>query len=87
MQCPECESSEYIKHGRTHYGKQRYKCKACGRQYVEGSEYRHISPEDWELVDKLILEKLPLAGIARVMGISERHLQSYVNRKQESLTR
>ena len=39
------------------------------------------------MVDKLLLEKLPLAGIARVTGISESHLQAYVNRKLESVPR
>ncbi len=83
MQCPQCGSEQHIKNGRTYYGKQRYQCKDCKRQYVEGSEYRHISLEDWALVDKLLLEKLSLAGIARVTGISMSYLQDYVNRKLE----
>ncbi|PSP04430.1 MAG: IS1 family transposase, partial [Cyanobacteria bacterium QS_7_48_42] len=35
------------------------------------------STQDW--IDKLLLEKIPLAGIARVAGVSEPWLQSYVN--------
>ncbi len=81
MHCPQCGSEEYTRYGRTHHGKQRFKCKACGRQYIEGSQYQHISQETWELIDKLLLEKIPLAGIVRVTGISESHLQNYVNRK------
>jgi len=87
MQCLECGSERHIKNGRTYYGRRRYQCKDCKRQYVEGSEYQYISPEIWELVDKLLLEKLPLAGIARVTEISESHLQNYVNRKLESVPR
>jgi insertion element IS1 protein InsB len=87
MQCPKCGSERYIKNGCTYYGKQRYQCKDCKRQYVEGSEYQHILPETWELVDKLLLEKIPLAGIARITNISESHLQNYVNRKLESVHR
>lgn len=85
MRCPACESESYVKNGHTHYGKPRFKCKACGRQFVEGSQYQHITQETWELIDKLLLEKVPLAGIVRVTGISERHLQNYVNRKFESI--
>lgn len=33
-----------------------------------------------DLIDKLLLEKIPLAGIAKVTGVSERWLQSYVNK-------
>jgi hypothetical protein len=36
------------------------------------------------LIDKLLLEKIPLAGIARVLEISETWLQSYVNKVYES---
>ena len=32
-----------------------------------------------ELIDKLLLERIPLAGIARVVGISDRWLQGYIN--------
>lgn len=37
------------------------------------------------LIDKLLLEKIPLAGIARVAGVSEPWLQSYVNAKYQSV--
>ena len=81
MRCPACEGEHCVKNGHTHYGKPRFKCKSCGRQFVEGSQYRHIPKETWELVDKLLLEKIPLAGISRVTGISKRYLQDYVNKK------
>ena len=33
------------------------------------------------MLDKLPLEKIPIAGISRVTGISEPWLQRYINRK------
>lgn len=39
------------------------------------------------LIDKLLLEKIPLAGIARVVGVSEPWLQSYVNEKYQNVSR
>ncbi|PPT06050.1 hypothetical protein CKA32_004878 [Geitlerinema sp. FC II] len=50
MICTQCGSEDRIKNGHTYYGKQRFKYKDCGRQYVEGSQYQHISEETWELV-------------------------------------
>ena len=44
-----------------------------------------IPKDKWELVDKLLLEKLPIPGIARVTGISEQWLQNYINKKYESI--
>ncbi len=37
------------------------------------------------LIDKLLLEKIPLAGIARVVDGSEPWLQSYVNEKYQNV--
>jgi len=35
------------------------------RQFVENPENKRIAPEIWDLVDKLLLEKISIAGIAR----------------------
>lgn len=40
-----------------------------------------ISEEKKALIDRLLLEKIPLAGIARAVQVSERWLQYYVNQK------
>ena len=42
--------------------------------------YQHISSETRVLNDRLLLEKIPLAGIARSTGVSIRWLQNYVNK-------
>lgn len=46
-----------------------------------------IPQDDKDLIDKLLLERLPLAGIARVVGVSERWLQGYVNQKYQDVPR
>ncbi|WP_445301584.1 IS1/IS1595 family N-terminal zinc-binding domain-containing protein [Microcoleus sp. MOSTC5] len=33
--CPICVSSQTVKNGRIHNGKQRFKCQDCGRQFIE----------------------------------------------------
>ena len=70
-----------VKNGHIHNGKQRYRCKSCGRQFVYGATTKRISEETKQRVDKLLLEKLSLAGIARVLDVSETWLQGYVNKK------
>ena len=79
--CPNCYSEKTVKNGHIHNGKQRYKCHECGRQFVENPEKIVISPEKRELIDRLLLERISLAGIARVVEVSERWLQTYVNEK------
>lgn len=46
-----------------------------------------ISDATKALIDKLLLEKIPLAGIARVVDVSEVWLQGYVNDKYAQVPR
>ena len=66
-----------------HNGKQKYACKDCGRQFIGNPQNKSMPQHLWDMVDKLLLEKILIAGISRVTGISEPWLQRYVNRKYE----
>lgn len=77
--CPTCGSDDIVKNGLTRRAKQNYKCRDCGRQFVEDPQWQVIPPDSKALIERLLLEKLPLAGIARVMQVSKDWLQSYVN--------
>ena len=81
MLCPRCNSNESVKNGLTHYGKQRFKCLKCGRQFVENPTRQPIDISTRELIDKLLLERMSLAAIVRITGVSARWLQYYVNQK------
>lgn len=81
MSCPKCQSAEIIKYGHTHYGKPRFRCQSCQRQFVENPSRQPIDEQTRNLIDKLLLERLALAAIVRVSGVSERWLQMYVNQK------
>lgn len=85
--CPSCSSQQIVKNGRTHYDKANHKCKVCGRQFVNNPQQKLISQETKVLIDKLLLEKIPLAGIARVFDVSASWLQSYVNQVYEAVPR
>jgi len=58
-------------------------CKDCGRQFVENPQNKRIPQQLWDMVDKLLLEKIPIAGISTGTEISEPWLQQYINRKYE----
>jgi transposase-like protein len=81
MNCPKCLSTQIIKYGNTHYGKPRFRCQTCKRQFVEDATRQPIDRATRQLIDKSLLERLALAAIARVTGVSERWLQMYVNQK------
>jgi IS1 family transposase len=81
MNCPNCRSYKCVKNGHTHYGKQRFRCQNCSRQFVNNPSRQPVSQEKRDLIDKLLKERLALAAIARVAEVSERWLQDYVNQK------
>ncbi len=85
IECCRCKSERVVKNGHIHNGKQRYWCRACGRQFVPKATKKVVSAETKARIDNLLLEKIPLAGIARSMEVSETWLQSYVNQKYETV--
>ena len=83
--CPICGSNHTKKNGSTYRKEQKYQCNTCGHQFTDRSVSRKISEETKNLIDKLLLERIPLAGIVRVTGVSERWLQTYVNDKFDKI--
>jgi len=79
--CPTCGSLHLIKNGSAHSGKPKYQCKSCGRQFVVNSTKTTVSQEIKQLIDRLLLERISLRGIARVTQVSWSWLQEYVNQK------
>ena len=87
LMCPTCYSKQVVKNGKIHNGKQNHRCKDCGRQFVENPQQKRISEETKALIDDLLLERISLAGIARVAKVSDPWLQQYVNQKYEQVPR
>jgi predicted Fe-S protein YdhL (DUF1289 family) len=85
MRCPHCQSERIKKNGHTHYDKQNYLCHGCGRQFVEGGQEWFVSDADKVLINRLLLERISLAGICRACQVSETWLLSYISDLYEAL--
>jgi transposase-like protein len=70
MTCPTCGSHDISKNGMTRRGKQNHNCYDCGRQFVEDPQWQPKAKDTFGLVNLLLLEKIPLAGIARAAQVS-----------------
>jgi insertion element IS1 protein InsB len=84
--CPECGSTKNKKNGHIHNGKQNRYCKSCGRQFIENPQQKLISTEEREQIRNLLLERIPLRGICRVMGVSLRWLLGFISSEYEQLS-
>jgi transposase-like protein len=87
IHCPACNSTKIVKNGLNATGKQNHLCRDCGRQFVLNPLVSEISEETKSLIDRLLLERISMAGIARAVNVSESWLQSYVNQKYQNLPR
>ena len=76
--CPECGSRNYKKNGHIHNGKQNHLCKDCGREFVLNPENIVISDEKKSLIKNLLLERIPLRGICRAVGVSMKWLLEFM---------
>jgi len=79
--CPRRHSHHTVKNGRIHNKKPKYQCQDCQKQFIEKPTNKVVAQETIELIDRLLLEKIPLAGIARAAQVSATWLQKYVNDK------
>ncbi len=57
LTCPNCKALHVVKYGKTRSG---YKCRECGRRFVEHPTKKYLSQETWAQIDDLLKEKLPL---------------------------
>jgi insertion element IS1 protein InsB len=68
MKCPQCDSTQTIKNGHRS-GRQCYKCKQCGRQFLESYRPWAYSDDIKQLCLKMYLNGMGLRGIERVTDI------------------
>src|SRR5215210_7786381 len=83
LRCPRCGLSHSKRNGHTHYRKQNYRCKSCGRQFVRDSQ--RVGDQTRSLVHKLLLERVSLRGICRVTGLSLTWLLQFIAALYERL--
>jgi DNA-directed RNA polymerase subunit RPC12/RpoP len=76
--CPNCGSEKYKKNGHIHNGKQNYRCKECGRQFVMDYEFKDIDDFKKDLINKALLERNSLRGISRIFSVSLTWLLGYI---------
>ena len=87
VSCTRCHSNQTVKNGKTHSGTQSYRCRHCGKQFVLKPKKGPIPRETKEIIHRMLFERVSLAGIARVTGVFERWLQTYVNETYEKTSK
>lgn len=82
MKCPHCGSEQSQKNGHRR-GRQNYRCKNCGRQFVETYTQRGYSNDARQICMRMYRSGLSLREIERLTGISHSAIYSWA--KQEGI--
>lgn len=75
--CKKCGGSEYVKNGFV-LRKQRYRCKKCGTNFIEGDERQKYTAADRLKVIKLYLENCGIRTIERLTGIRNSQISKWI---------
>ena len=84
LACKKCGSSEYVKNGYV-LGVQRYKCKSCGYNYIEGDKRQKYTSQDRLKVLKLYLENCGIRTIERLTGVRNSQISKWILEAADSI--
>ena len=68
------------RHGYTAEGKQRYRCRDCGRCFVENPASAAYDPARKEEILRAYHERASVRGIARVFGVSRNTVTGWLKK-------
>ncbi len=75
--CKSCSSTQCVKNGFV-YGTQRYKCKVCGVNFIDGDKRQKYTMMDRLKVIKLYLENCGIRTIERLTGIRNSQISKWI---------
>jgi len=78
VQCPVCKSGCTVKNGSTRTGKQQYRCKNCGKYFIENYSYHAYGKDLNKMIVVLTKEGVGIRSTARILKISSTTLLSRI---------
>ena len=82
MKCYHCNGTRVHKNGRTSNGKQRYKCRDCGRNLREHPGTNSYNAERREEILRAYHERTSLRGLTRIFGVSRQTVSGWLKKSQ-----
>src|SRR5438270_698056 len=75
--CPRCKSRHVVRNGDNRSGTPSYRCRSCGRRFVERPRKGPVSDEIKSRVEKLLGGGMSVRAAAYSAGVSRSWLQDY----------
>jgi len=87
MECPNCQSNNYKKHGYCSTGRQlnRYRCKDCGCTFIDRNKANEENRKRHRIALILYLEGLSYREIGSFLGVSHTSVRNWLIKYVDSL--
>ena len=82
VSCSHCQSTELVRNGTTADGRQRYRCRDCGRRSTADARPNGYTGEERELILRAYQERSSLRGLTRTFGVSRNTVTGWLKKKQ-----
>lgn len=80
--CTRCGSERIVKNGHNAFGRQQFRCRACGACRVLQPKSREATPErQAEVLRAVASERLSLRAAARVFGLGRNTITGWLEKK------
>ncbi len=86
IHCPNCQSLNLVKNGKTRNKKQKYRCKNCQKQFITNYTYRGCRKDIRSLILPMTLNSSGIRDTSRVLRISTNTVQKYLLKASQELT-
>ena len=81
IHCPNCQSTNLVKNGRSQNGAQRYCCKSCKKNFRLDYTYNACKPGMKEKIDEQILNSSGVRDTARILKINKNTVITHLKKK------
>lgn len=83
LRYPYCASERLVKYGVTPNGKQRYRCRGCGRQYREHPGSNAYSAVERDTILRAYEERSSRQGLCRTFGVFRNTVTAWLKKSPE----
>jgi transposase-like protein len=90
LHCPHCQGTDIVRHGQTHQGKQRYRCReprCAGRTFLLDYSYQGQSLTVKEQVVDMAMNASGIRDTARVLHVSTNTIMTELKKRHLTSTR
>jgi transposase-like protein len=84
LTCPHCQSDNLFKYGFAPDGRQRYRCKDCGKQHRENQRTNAYDDQEKQTILNAYQERSSLRGLTRTFGVSRQTVTTWIKKGLEN---